>query len=84
MNKNRLYFHHACVVNDVETIEKMIKFEEDLDINSADADGDNQQRLLLQLPLSPAYAAASAAQHEWQHIGQLPPARDGLCMQSPA
>jgi ankyrin repeat protein len=40
MNKNILYFHHACVVNDVETIEKMIKFEEDLDINSADADGD--------------------------------------------
>jgi ankyrin repeat protein len=39
MNKDVLYFHHACVVNDIETIEKMIEFKEDLDINFADVDG---------------------------------------------
>ncbi len=40
MNKTILYFHHACVVDDVETLVNMLEFEEDLDINSADADGD--------------------------------------------
>lgn len=40
MDKNLLYFHHACVVDDVETLVNMLEFEEDIDINSADDDGD--------------------------------------------
>lgn len=40
MDKNLLYFHHACVVDDIETLVNMLEFEEDIDINSADDDGD--------------------------------------------
>ena len=40
MNKSVLYFHHACVVNDMETIENILDYEDDFDINCADDDGD--------------------------------------------
>lgn len=40
MDKNLLYFHHACVVDDLETIQTMLRYEEDLNINYTDDDGD--------------------------------------------
>lgn len=35
-----MYFHHACVVNDIETIGYTLDSDNEFDINCADADGD--------------------------------------------
>lgn len=40
MNKIMLYFHHACIVDDIETIEYTLDSDDSFDINCADSDGD--------------------------------------------
>lgn len=40
MNNDILYFHHACVVDDIETIMQILDSVPDFNINCADDDGD--------------------------------------------
>lgn len=40
MDKSLLFFYHACIVGNIEMIESLLEPNTNLDINSADEDGD--------------------------------------------